>query len=122
MTRLLLLGFAFVSATAPAAQPASCPQPQMQLEALIVQDDGRDRGYPGGLSLGDVDGDGDLDAYVNAQLKKPNRYFRNQGGGRFVVAELGEATQDKSSNFSSSFADTTAMAISTCTSAGRRWS
>jgi hypothetical protein len=136
----------------------------MQLEPLIVKDDGRDRGYPGGLSLGDVDGDGDLDllatrgydptaksykgdrsllylndghgkfarqespwsdeeapdsgatladvdgdgdldAYVNAQLKKPNRYFRNEGGGRFVVAELGEATQDKSSNFSSSFAD-----------------
>jgi hypothetical protein len=136
----------------------------MQLEPLIVKDDGRDRGYPGGLSLGDVDGDGDLDllatrgydptaksykgdrsllylndghgkfarqenpwsdeeapdsgatladvdgdgdldAYVNAQLKKPNRYFRNEGGGRFVATELGEATQDKSSNFSSSFAD-----------------
>jgi hypothetical protein len=142
----------------------SCPQPQMQLEPLIVKDDGRDRGYPGGLSLGDVDGDGDLDllatrgydptaksykgdrsllylndgraaftrqespwsdeeapdsgatladvdgdgdldAYVNTQLKKPNRYFRNEGSGRFVAAELGEATQDKSSNFSSSFAD-----------------
>lgn len=136
----------------------------MQLEPLIVKDDGRDRGYPGGLSLGDVDGDGDLDllatrgydptaksyrgdrsllyvndgrgsfarqetpwadeeapdsgatladvdgdgdldAYVNTQHKKPNRYFRNEGGGRFVAAELGEATQDKSSDFSSSFAD-----------------
>jgi hypothetical protein len=136
----------------------------MQMESLIVKDDGRDRGYPGGLSLGDVDGDGDLDllatrgydptaksykgdrsllylnngrgaftrqespwsdeeapdsgatladvdgdgdldAYVSTQLKKPNRYFRNEGGGRFVVAELGDATQDKSSNFSSSFVD-----------------
>jgi hypothetical protein len=134
------------------------------MESLIVKDDGRDRGYPGGLSLGDVDGDGDLDllatrgydptartykgdrsllylndghggftrqespwadeeapdsgatladvdgdgdldAYVSTQLKTPNRYFRNEGGGRFVVAELGAATQDKSSNFSSSFVD-----------------
>jgi enediyne biosynthesis protein E4 len=164
MMRLILLSSPLLSAAALAAQPTSCPQPQMQLAPLIVQDDGRDRGYPGGLSLGDldgdgdldllatrgydptaksykgdrsllylndghgaftrqespwsdeeapdsgatladVDGDGDLDAYVNTQLKKPNRYFRNEGGGRFVAAELGEATQDKSSNFSSSFAD-----------------
>jgi hypothetical protein len=164
MKRCIWLAAALVSATVVAAQPASCPAPRMQLEPLIVQDDDRDRGYPGGLSLGDVDGDGDLDllatrgydptaksykgdrsllylndgrggfarqespwadeeapdsgatladvdgdgdldAYVNTQLKKPNRYFRNEGGGRFVPAELGEATQDKSSNFSSSFAD-----------------
>jgi enediyne biosynthesis protein E4 len=163
MLRLIVLGSVIASATAVAAQ-ISCPPPQMQLERLIVKDDGRDRGYPGGLSLGDmdgdgdldllatrgydptakpyegdrsllylndghgafarqespwsdeeapdsgatladVDGDGDLDAYVNTQLKKPNRFFRNEGAGRFVVAELGAATQDKSSNFSSSFAD-----------------
>lgn len=147
-----------------AAAPSSCPQPQMQVEQLIVANDGRDRGYPGGLSLGDVDddgdidllatrgydptakpyrgdrsllylnggsgafvrsespfadeeapdsgatladvdADGDLDAYISTQLKKPNRFFRNEGGGRFVAAQLGDATQDASSNFSSSFVD-----------------
>ncbi|MGH8186830.1 MAG: FG-GAP repeat domain-containing protein, partial [Steroidobacteraceae bacterium] len=147
-----------------AAAPPSCPQPQMQVEQLIVANDGRDRGYPGGLSLGDVDddgdidllatrgydptakpyrgdrsllylndgsgafvrsespfadeeapdsgatladvdADGDLDAYISTQLKKPNRFFRNEGGGRFVAAQLGDATKDASSNFSSSFVD-----------------
>jgi hypothetical protein len=150
---------ASLGATAP-----SCPQPQMQIEQLIVANDGRDRGYPGGLSLGDldddgdldllatrgydptakpyrgdrsllylndgsgafarsespfadeeapdsgatladVDADGDLDAYISTQLKKPNRFFRNEGEGRFVAAELGDATKDASSNFSSSFVD-----------------
>ncbi len=164
VSRALWLCSALVSTTSFGAQPASCPQPQMQLEPLIVKDDGRDRGYPGGLSLGDVDGDGDLDllatrgydptakpykgdrsllylndgdgafarqetpwadeeapdsgatladvdgdgdldAYVSTQLKKPNRYFRNDGSGRFAVAELGAATQDASSNFSSAFVD-----------------
>ncbi|NJO13486.1 MAG: VCBS repeat-containing protein [Gammaproteobacteria bacterium] len=136
----------------------------LQPELLIVADDGRDRGYPGGLSLGDVDGDGDLDllatrgydvtsnpyredrsllylnkgdgtftrseqpfadeeaadsgatladidgdgdldAYVNVQHRKPNRFFRNEGGGRFVAQQLGEATADQSSDFSSAFVD-----------------
>src|SRR5688572_22556834 len=164
MTRLLLFASALASATALAAQPASCPQPQMQLDPLIVKDDGRDRGYPGGLSLGDVDGDGDLDllatrgydptakkyrgdrsllylnrgdgsfarsespfadkdtpdsgatladvdddgdldAYISTQHKKPNRYFVNEGRGRFVETTLDDATSDASSNFSSGFVD-----------------
>lgn len=150
------------SSTATLAQ--QCPSPRLAMHKLIVKDDGRDRGYPGGLSLADVDGDGDLDlfvtrgydvtaskyvpdksllylndgyahftrveepfashpgfdsgatfadvdgdgdldAYVSVELGKPNHFFRNLGHGQFAFEPLGDATADKSGNFSSSFAD-----------------
>jgi hypothetical protein len=67
----------------------------MQLEPLIVKDDGRDRGYPGGLSLGDVDGDGDLDLLATrgydptAKSYKGDRslLYLNDGHGKFARQE-----------------------------------
>jgi enediyne biosynthesis protein E4 len=162
-TKWLWLGAAFTHTAAWAASSA-CPAPRLQAERLLVADDGRDRGYPGGLSLGDVDGDGDLDllatrgydptaktyrgdrsllylnkgdgsfarsespfadkdtpdsggtladvdndgdldAYISTQHKKQNRFFVNEGRGRFVEATLGDATSDASSNFASAFVD-----------------
>jgi hypothetical protein len=67
----------------------------MQLEPLIVKDDGRDRGYPGGLSLGDIDGDGDLDLLATrgydptAKSYKGDRslLYLNDGHGKFSRQE-----------------------------------
>ena len=65
------------------------------MEPLIVKDDGRDRGYPGGLSLGDVDADGDLDLLATrgydptAKTYKGDRslLYLNDGQGAFVRQE-----------------------------------
>ncbi len=58
-----------------------------------------------GSTWADVDGDGDLDAFVSTQLGRTDVFYRNQGGARFVREELGEATAVSGSNFTSTFAD-----------------
>ncbi len=58
-----------------------------------------------GSSWADVDGDGDLDAFVPTQLRRADLYYRNLGEGRFVADDLGSATATKGSNFSSTWAD-----------------
>lgn len=58
-----------------------------------------------GSTWADIDGDGDLDAFVSTQLGRPDLFYRNQGHARFVKDELGEATATKGSNFTSTFAD-----------------
>lgn len=58
-----------------------------------------------GSSWADVDGDGDLDAFVPTQLRRADLYYRNLGGGRFIADDLGSATATKGSNFSSTWAD-----------------
>ena len=47
-----------------------------------------------GVGLGDLDGDGDLDAFVGNAANKPNRVWFNRGRGRFEDSgqELGSAT------------------------------
>ena len=58
-----------------------------------------------GSTWGDVDGDGDLDAFVNTQHGRPDVFFRNLGRGQFAREELGDATATRGSNFTSSWVD-----------------
>jgi hypothetical protein len=58
-----------------------------------------------GSTWGDVDGDGDLDAFVSTQHRRTDVFHRNLGGGRFAREELGDATRTPGSNFSSSWVD-----------------
>lgn len=58
-----------------------------------------------GSTWADIDGDGDLDAFVSTQLGRPDLFYRNQGQARFAREELGEATTTKGSNFTSTFVD-----------------
>ena len=44
--------------------PVACVSPRLVPSALMVGDGALDRGFPGGVSLVDVDGDGDLDLFV----------------------------------------------------------
>ncbi len=58
-----------------------------------------------GSTWGDVDHDGDLDAFVTIEHGRPDRFYRNIGGGRFAQEELGEATTTRGSNFNASWVD-----------------
>ncbi|TGY89847.1 CRTAC1 family protein [Marinicauda algicola] len=87
---------AAVLAGAPAlANIPACPAPVFEVGALELGDDGRDRGYPGGLSLADFDGDGDLDLLatrgfdVTASPYRGDRslLYLNDGTGRFSRSE-----------------------------------
>jgi hypothetical protein len=146
-------------------QAATCPAPRLVPAPFTVGDGTLDRGFPGGVSLADVDGDGDLDlmatrgysptarplrydrsllylndgagnftrdtasalsnaenpasgstwgdvdqdgdldAFVNTQHNRTDVFYHNLGGGRFARQELGDATQTRGSNFSSSWVD-----------------
>lgn len=148
-------------------QPGTCKAPHLLATGLMVGDGSLDRGFPGGISLVDFDGDGDidimatrgydpteqnrpfrfdrsmlyvndgtgrfshapdnplsnadnptsgstwadidedgdLDAFVSTQHGKVDVFYRNQGGGRMVRENLGDATSTPGSNFTSSWAD-----------------
>ena len=58
-----------------------------------------------GSTWADIDGDGDLDAFVSTQHNHLDRFYRNSGSGRMVREELGDATKTPGSNFSSVWAD-----------------
>ncbi|GAM99628.1 hypothetical protein U91I_03282 [alpha proteobacterium U9-1i] len=58
-----------------------------------------------GSSWGDVDHDGDLDAFIGVQHGRPDVFIRNLGGGRFAREELGDATTTPGSNFAVSWVD-----------------
>ncbi len=147
------------------APPAPCPAPRLIASSLIVGDGARDRGFPGGVSLvdvdndgdldlmatggystvgarpvyrantlylndgaggfthaadpefsiadnansgstwADIDGDGDLDAFIGVQHGRPDVFLRNLGGARFARESLGEATTTRGSNFAASWVD-----------------
>jgi hypothetical protein len=58
-----------------------------------------------GSTWADVDADGDLDVFVTTELRQPDVFFRNLGGGRFERQPMGEATELKASGFTSAWAD-----------------
>lgn len=161
----LTTGLMVLAVLGSAAQAAECRAPAFTVEDFRTTPDASDRGYPGGISLvdadgdgdvdayatqgydttlqklsarssalylndgkgrfarasdsdltttaapasgstwADVDGDGDLDAFVSTQLGRPDLFYRNQGQARFVREELGDATATKGSNFTSTFVD-----------------
>lgn len=90
LARCLLL---FSSAVAQAAI-AACPLPVFDAADLTLADGSVDRGWPGGISLVDVDGDGDVDIFATqgydttrGQLAaNVSRLYLNDGGGRFSAA------------------------------------
>lgn len=156
---------ACASAPSTAERAESCPAPNLVASHLIVGDGAMDRGFLGGVSLADVDGDGDLDlmatggyspvarpmayrrnvlylndgagnfthaddpaweaadnpfsgsawgdvdhdgdldAFISTQHGRPDVFYRNLGGGRFAREDLGDATTTAGSNFTSTWAD-----------------
>lgn len=60
-----------------------------------------------GIALGDYDGDGDTDLFINGLLEAPNRLYRNEGGMRFrnVTREAGLAAQPAHNGFVAFFTD-----------------
>ena len=87
--------------------------PELVLESDVaapaVGDGALDRGWPGGIRLADVDGDGDLDLMATRGYDVTNRqkdaFYRNLGEGVLVREELGDATATPGSNFSSTWVD-----------------
>lgn len=119
MKRAWLAGLAGVAlvVAAEGAQAATCPAPRVQIEPLKIGDGGLDRGWIGGMSLADVDGDGDLDLYAthgydtsdpNATRAPPpdrSMLYLNDGHGRFSRAE--DSALSNADNYASgaTFAD-----------------
>ena len=72
-----------------------------------------------GSTWGDMDGDRDLDGFVNTEHGRPNVFYRNQGGGRFAREQLGDATSTPGSNFRRAGSTSTVTATWTSSSAAR---
>ncbi|MBL8530689.1 MAG: CRTAC1 family protein [Hyphomonadaceae bacterium] len=80
---------------------------------LVVGDGSRDRGFPGGVSLVDVDGDGDLDLMATGGYSpvarplryRPNTLYINDGAGRFSHASDAEFTVADNANSGSTWGD-----------------
>jgi hypothetical protein len=64
-----------------------------------------DSAFSSGSTWGDADNDGDLDAFVATQGRRPDLLYRNDGGGRFERVTADTAARTPGSSFSSSFAD-----------------
>ncbi len=103
MKRALLAGLAtgaliVAAASAANAEAPVCPAPTLRAEELKIGDGALDRGWIGGISLADVDGDGDLDLYAthgydtsnpNATRAPPpdrSMLYLNDGRGGFTRA------------------------------------
>lgn len=78
-----------------AAHAGQCPAPKFSVTDFKIGDGIHERGFPGGVSLVDADGDGDLDVMatqgydVTAQKYLPRRsmLYLNDGRGNFARAQ-----------------------------------
>jgi len=74
-----------------AGQPALCPSPTFVAAPHVIGDGSRDRGFPGGVSLVDIDRDGDLDLMATGGYSpvggppsyRANTLYINDGAGNF---------------------------------------
>jgi enediyne biosynthesis protein E4 len=101
----LLVLISACASTAPDMGANVCPAPRLIASDLIVGDGSRDRGFPGGVSLADVDGDGDLDlmatgGYNPTASPTPPHYtwranvlYLNDGAGNFTHSDDPEFTR-----------------------------
>lgn len=83
-----------------------CAAPRLVASDLIVGDGSRDRGFPGGVSLADIDNDGDLDlmatgGYSPVANPTPPHYtyranvlYLNDGAGNFTHSDQAAFTAD----------------------------
>jgi hypothetical protein len=65
----------------------------------------RDTAFSSGSSWGDYDNDGDLDAFVVTQRRRPDLLWRNDGGGRFTRVLDAPIATDSGSGFSAAWVD-----------------
>lgn len=119
MRSLLLASAALLAscASTPAQTAATCAAPRLVPSNLIVGDGARDRGFPGGVSLADVDNDGDLDLMATAGYSpianpQPPRYtyrantlYLNDGAGNFTHSADPEFLAADNPNSGSTLAD-----------------
>ncbi|MCE9521585.1 MAG: CRTAC1 family protein [Alphaproteobacteria bacterium] len=76
------------------AWAGTCPAPKFTVSDVIVGDGSLDRGFPGGISLVDVDGDGDIDLMAthgfdptaNKYVPDRSMLYLNDGQGHFTHA------------------------------------
>ncbi|MBI1330755.1 MAG: hypothetical protein GC166_12730 [Alphaproteobacteria bacterium] len=94
-TALFPLVLAAMNSTAAGAATGICSTPKFEVTPFKIADDGVDRGFIAGVSVVDVDGDGDLDAYLTrgyytgaqslAELKiDRSMLYLNDGKGHFM--------------------------------------
>lgn len=114
----LLAGAMAIGISAPTfAAPGVCAAPRLVPEELKIGDGALDRGFIGGVSLADVDGDGDLDLYAThgydtsiqgaTRAPPPERsmLYLNDGRGRFSRAEDNVLSNADNYGSGSTFAD-----------------
>ena len=94
--RMLTLAAALLvcaCSSAGARVAVDCLAPRLTPSSLVVGDGSLDRGFPGGVSLVDVDGDGDLDLMATrgySPIARPllrydrSMLYRNDGAGHFT--------------------------------------
>ncbi|ANP45879.1 hypothetical protein ATE48_08065 [Candidatus Viadribacter manganicus] len=112
---MTILGFAAILAGCASAGELSqsCPAPRLEATPLIIGDGSRDRGFPGGISLADIDDDGDLDlmatgGYSPAQGRpsyRANTLYINDGSGNFSHSPDPEFLVADNPNSGSTWAD-----------------
>lgn len=110
-TLALLLGAACTTPTRSSEE--LCTPPRFAATPLIIGDGARDRGFPGGVSLIDADGDGDLDLMATGgysptggrPVYRANTLYLNDGAGNFSHSSDPEFIVADNPNSGSTWAD-----------------